>query len=42
MKIRRVQELSGNLGKAGQGASRGPGGPPYFGFVAKAFPGKRA
>jgi hypothetical protein len=29
-KIRKDQELLSNLGKAGQGASRGPGGPPYF------------
>jgi hypothetical protein len=23
-----------NLGKAGRGASRGPGGPPYFGWFS--------
>jgi hypothetical protein len=31
MEIRRVQEISTKLGKAGRGASRGPGGPPYVG-----------
>jgi hypothetical protein len=28
-----VLGFSMNLGKAGRGASRGPGGPPYFGLV---------
>jgi hypothetical protein len=31
IKTRRVWELSTKLGKAGRGASRGPGGPPYLG-----------
>jgi hypothetical protein len=35
MKTRGVQEISTKLGKAGRGASRGPGGPPYFGGVGR-------
>jgi hypothetical protein len=35
MKSSRVREISKDIGKAGQGASRGPGGPPYFGYFGR-------